>query len=76
MKTSLNKGNVGFVTSCHPSNERLQIVTLSKNTVKNFSEKIYNFDVQSVEYKPFLRFFIANILNQATENTLKNSGVL
>ena len=72
MKDSLNKGNFGFVTSCHPSNARLQIVTLSKNTVKNFSEKIYNFDVQSVEYKPFLRFFIANILNQATENTLGN----
>jgi len=72
MKTSLNKGKFGFVVSCHPSNERLQIVTLSKNTVKNFSEKIYNFDVQSVEYKPFLRFFIANTLNQATENTLGN----
>jgi len=72
MKTTLNKDNFGFVTCSHPTNERLQVVTLSKTTVNNFSEKISNFDVQSVEYKPFLRFFIANSLNQATENTLGN----
>jgi len=72
MKKTLNKGNFGFVTSSHPSNERLQIATLSKATVKNFAEKISNLDVQSVEYKPFLRFFVANSLNQATNNTLGN----
>ncbi|SVE17860.1 uncharacterized protein METZ01_LOCUS470714, partial [marine metagenome] len=72
MKKTLNKGNFGFVTSSHPTNERLQIATLSKATVKNFTEKISNFDVQSVEYKPFLRFFVANSLNQATNNTLGN----
>ena len=72
MKKTLNKGHFGFVTCSHPTNERLQIVTLSKTTVNNFSEKISNFDVQSVEYKPFLRFFVANILNQATSNSLGN----
>jgi len=72
MKKTLNKGNFGFVTSSHPSNERLQTASLSKATVKNFAEKISNFDVQSVEYKPFLRFFVANSLNQATNNTLGN----
>ena len=72
MKKTLNKGNFGFVTSSHPSNERLQTASLSKATVKNFAEKISNLDVQSVEYKPFLRFFVANSLNQATNNTLGN----
>ncbi len=72
MKKKLNKGNFGFVTSSHPSNERLQTASLSKATVKNFAEKISNLDVQSVEYKPFLRFFVANSLNQATNNTLSN----
>ena len=72
MKTTLNKGNFGFVTCSHPTNERLQVVTLSKTTVNNFSKKISNFDVQSVEYKPFLRFFVANILNQVTSNSLGN----
>ena len=72
MKKTLSKVIFGFVTSSHPTNERLQIATLSKTTVKNFAEKISNFDVQSVEYKPFLRFFVANSLNQATNNTLGN----
>ncbi len=72
MTQTINKGNVGFVACSHPTNKRLQIVTLSKTTVNNFTEKISNFDVQSVEYKPFLRFFVANSLNQATNNTLGN----
>ena len=72
MTQTINKGNVGFVACSHPTNKRLQIVTLSKTTVNNFTEKISNFDVQSVEYKPFLRFFVANSLNQATNNSLGN----
>jgi len=72
MKKTLNKSNFGFETSSHPTNERLQTVSLSKDTVKHFAEKISNLDVQSVEYKPFLRFFVANSLNQATNNTLGN----
>jgi len=61
MKKTLSKVNFGFVTSSHPTNERLQIATLSKTTVKNFAEKISNFDVQSVEYK-FI--FIELIINK------------
>ena len=31
MKKMLNKSNFGFVTSSHPTNERLQTVSLSKD---------------------------------------------
>ena len=70
--TSTNKLSIGFKVSQHEKNQRLQVITLSKKTVKKFVETISQYNVQSIEYKPFLRFYIANSLNQATNNTLGN----
>jgi len=70
--TSTNNLSIGFKVSQHKKNQRLQVITLSQKTVKTFSEKISQYNVQSIEYKPFLRFYIANSLNQATKNTLGN----
>ena len=62
----------GFTVNPHPKNNRLMVATLSKKTINNFCKKIANHSVQSIEYKPFLRFHIANCLNQETGNTLGN----
>ena len=70
--TSTNNLSIGFKVSQHKKNKRLQVITLSQKTVKTFSEKISQYNVQSIEYKPFLRFFVANSLNHATNNTLGN----
>ena len=70
--TSTNNLSIGFKVSQHKKNQRLQVITLSQKTVQTFSEKISQYNVQSIEYKPFLRFYIANSLNQATKNTLGN----
>jgi len=70
--TSTNNLSIGFKVSQYKKNQRLQVITLSQKTVKTFSEKISQYNVQSIEYKPFLRFFVANSLNQATNNTLGN----
>ena len=70
--TSTNNLSIGFKVSQYKKNQRLQVITLSQKTVKTFSEKISQYNVQSIEYKPFLRFYIANRLNQATKNTLGN----
>ena len=70
--TSTNNLSIGFKVSQHKKNQRLQVITLSQKTVKTFSEKISQYNVQSIEYKPFLRFYIANSLNQVTKNTLGN----
>ena len=70
--TSTNNLSIGFKVSQYKKNQRLQVITLSQKTVKTFSEKISQYNVQSIEYKPFLRFYIANSLNQATKNTLGN----
>ena len=70
--TSTNNLSIGFKVSQYKKNKRLQVITLSQKTVKTFSEKISQYNVQSIEYKPFLRFFVANSLNHATNNTLGN----
>ena len=64
--------NVGFNVSQHKNNSRLQVITLSKETIEKFSEKIVNHNVQSIEYKPFLRFYLADCLNKLTDDTLGN----
>ena len=60
----------GFTTKIHPSSPRLTIVILDQTTVKNFCTQVSNISIQEIEYKPFLRFKIANILNEETNGTL------
>ena len=60
----------GFTINPHPKNNRLLVVILSSTTINKFCKRIAKQSVQSIEYKPFLRFHIANCLNQETNNTL------
>lgn len=43
---------------------------LDQATVRKFCTQVKSTSIQAIEYKPFLRFKIANILNEATEGTL------
>lgn len=54
----------------HPENPRLQVVTLNKQTLDEFSRLTQHYDLQSIEYKPFLRFLVADALNQACDYQL------
>jgi protein CsiD len=67
---SKNPLNIGFELSQHKNNSRVQVLKLSKNTIEKFSKKIADHNVQSVEYKPFLRFYLADCLNKLTDDTL------
>ena len=67
---SKNTLNVGFELSQHKNNSRVQVLKLSKNTIEKFSKKIADHNVQSVEYKPFIRFYLADCLNKLTDDTL------
>mgnify|MGYP000255751285 CR=1 FL=1 len=60
----------GFSVNPHLKNNRLTVVTLSSSTINGFCKKVAKQSVQSIEYKPFLRFHVANCLNQETNNTL------
>jgi len=67
---SKNPLNIGFELSQHKNNSRVQVLKLSKNTIEKFSKKIADHNVQSVEYKPFIRFYLADCLNKLTNDTL------
>lgn len=62
----------GFTISLHPESPRLQVVTLAKETLEKFAVLIQGYDLQSIEYKPFLRFAVADALDQACDYQLGN----
>ena len=62
--------NIGFSFLSHKDNPRLQVLTIDNEVIDKFIKCIDHLDVQSIEYKPFLRFYIANCLNELTKNTL------
>ena len=62
--------NIGFSFLSHKGSPRLQLLTLDNEVIDKFIKCIDHLDVQSIEYKPFLRFYIANCLNELTKNTL------
>ena len=62
--------NIGFSFLSHKGSPRLQVLTIDNEVIDKFIKRIDHLDVQSIEYKPFLRFYIANCLNELTKNTL------
>ena len=65
-----NTNNIGFSFLSHKGSPRLQLLTIDNEVIDKFIKCIDHLDVQSIEYKPFLRFYIANCLNELTKNTL------
>ena len=62
--------NIGFSFLSHKDSPRLQLLTIDNEVIDKFIKCIDHLDVQSIEYKPFLRFYIAKSLNELTKNTL------
>ena len=62
--------NIGFSFLSHKGSPRLQLLTIDNEVIDKFIKCIDHLDVQSIEYKPFLRFYIAKSLNELTKNTL------
>ncbi len=60
----------GFTVNTHVASARLQVVTLNQDTVSSFKRICEDMNVQSVEYKPFLRFALADALDKLTGFTL------
>ncbi|WOH36717.1 glutarate dioxygenase GlaH [Thalassotalea fonticola] len=60
----------GFTISPYANNSRLQLITLHADTVKLFIKQVSPYGLQAIEYKPFLRFKVADILNKLTNNQL------
>ncbi|WP_261844716.1 glutarate dioxygenase GlaH [Aliamphritea ceti] len=69
-KVSSPKQVSGFSVEPFTDNARLQIVTLQCDVMQKFSELANEWPLQALEYKPFLRFAIADMLDELTANTL------
>ena len=48
----------------------LTLIKLSRVITENFKASLKTLKFQAIEYKPFLRFHIANTLNELTHNKL------
>ena len=71
--TSSDNNFIGFEVTPDKKKPRLMVVTLHQETFLKFTNKIKLYNVQAIEYKPFLRFFIAKCLNELTKKTLQSS---
>ena len=60
----------GFTTEPFADNPRLQVITLQADVMQRFVEGSEHWPLQALEYKPFLRFAIADFLDELTDNTL------
>lgn len=72
MNTTINTQALanGFTLGSHPVSRRLQVITLDNALINVFAEQVSHWPVQALEYKPFLRFAVADILDKLTNNTL------
>ncbi|WP_271274021.1 glutarate dioxygenase GlaH [Aliamphritea hakodatensis] len=60
----------GFTTEPFTDNPRLQVVTIEADVMQRFVEGSEHWPLQALEYKPFLRFAIADFLDELTDNSL------
>ncbi|WP_267897743.1 carbon starvation induced protein CsiD [Dongshaea marina] len=61
----------GFKVSTFTDNERLQVITLSHDLVQKFRQECLQWPVQALEYKPFLRFVLAERLDALSNYGLR-----
>lgn len=60
----------GFSVMDYPTSKRLKVVTLHAETMAAFIAAVEEWSVQNIEYKPFLRFEVADRLDAITDYTL------
>ncbi len=65
-----NNSFQGFIVADFPASKRLPVVTLDEATIQAFVKAVSEWTVQGIEYKPFLRFEVADRLDQITNYTL------
>lgn len=59
-----------FLQSGFTGNPRLKLITLTAGTLARFREALVDIDVQALEYKPFMRFRVADLLDRETGHEL------
>lgn len=72
----MNTGNIKNQYSVQPlgENSRIQNIVIGKTAIDTFRrELIGQWNLQAVEYKPFLRFVIADLLDEICQRQLANT---
>ncbi|NCW70631.1 MAG: carbon starvation induced protein CsiD [Proteobacteria bacterium] len=62
----------GLEITSHPQSKRLISINISQAAIDELIKKFSSIDVQDLELKPFLRFFVADECNKIFENKIKN----
>jgi protein CsiD len=62
----------GLITSHHSSSKRLLNILIQDSYLDQIKEKFDAYDLLDIEYKPFLRFHIADIFNQVFDGRIQN----
>ena len=62
----------GLITSHHSSSKRLLNILIQNSYLDEIKEKFDHYDLLDIEYKPFLRFHIADIFNLVFEGKFNN----
>ena len=62
----------GLEITSHPKSKRLISINISQAAIDELIKKFSSIDVQDLELKPFLRFFVADECNKIFENKIKN----
>ncbi len=60
----------GYTVTDHENSPRLKVVTIKADVIDEFVKQIERFPVQALEYKPFNRFRVAEILDSLCDYTL------
>ena len=63
--------HTGFTLTPHTASPRVMVVSLNAQTVEQFTQVSEQWGIQALEYKPFLRFAIADALDKCCEHGLK-----
>jgi len=63
-----------FIIEPLANNSRIQNITISRTVTDSFHKRVFaEWDLQAIEYKPFLRFVVADLLDELCENQLAPS---
>lgn len=64
MSALLQSEEQGFTVSPFKANPRLQVIDIDPQVIAAFREQALQWGVQAIEYKPFLRFAVADCLDK------------
>ena len=62
----------GLEISTHSQSKRLVSINISQSAIEELVKKFTPIDIQDLELKPFLRFFVADEFNKIFENKIRN----